>query len=304
MRACARTTAPGSRPGCRAGACQHGAGQRQAGGRAGEIHAARRRRPAPAAGRRRAVYPGETVETSRGARGLLAFRDDSRVTLGSATRLQGRQLRVRREATRRGAFPGVAAARLDACADRADRRSNNRNVGFATPTATIGIRGTGLDLSCDEAATSTPGWARSRSRPPARLAPPGRARCKRWAPARACLSAPPACAPQRAVPGGPAAPGHGAGQHRAAVLQHRACRPTNKACMCSCAMATSRSPPPARRCNWARARPALPRQRRTVRPLLMPLFLEFDRTPKPDSANPLLQTVLSEATNRAANQCR
>ena len=43
---------------------------------------------------------------------------------------------------------------------------------------------------------------------------------------------------------------------------------------------------------------------RTVRPLLMPLFLEFDRTPKPDSANPMLQTVLNETVNRPANQCR
>jgi hypothetical protein len=42
----------------------------------------------------------------------------------------------------------------------------------------------------------------------------------------------------------------------------------------------------------------------TTRPLLMPLFLEFDRMPKPDSANPLLQTVLNEATGRSANQCR
>ena len=42
----------------------------------------------------------------------------------------------------------------------------------------------------------------------------------------------------------------------------------------------------------------------TVRPLLMQLFLEFDRTPKPDSANPLLQSILSETTNRSANVCR
>ena len=43
---------------------------------------------------------------------------------------------------------------------------------------------------------------------------------------------------------------------------------------------------------------------RTVRPLLVPLFLEFDRTPRPDSANPMLQTILNETVSRPANQCR
>jgi hypothetical protein len=43
---------------------------------------------------------------------------------------------------------------------------------------------------------------------------------------------------------------------------------------------------------------------RTVRPILTPLFLEFDRTPKPNSTNPMLQSVLNETVNRPANQCR
>jgi hypothetical protein len=34
------------------------------------------------------------------------------------------------------------------------------------------------------------------------------------------------------------------------------------------------------------------------------LFLEFDRTPRPDSTNPMLQTMLNETVNRPANQCR
>ena len=42
----------------------------------------------------------------------------------------------------------------------------------------------------------------------------------------------------------------------------------------------------------------------TARPLLTPLFLEFDRTPMPDSKNPMLQTVLGEAGVRTRNQCR
>jgi hypothetical protein len=42
----------------------------------------------------------------------------------------------------------------------------------------------------------------------------------------------------------------------------------------------------------------------TRRPLLIPLFLEFDRTPMPNSKNPLLSSVLSESRLRPSNQCR
>ena len=35
------------------------------------------------------VYPGETVETGSAAKGVLAFRDDSRLTLGATTRFRG-----------------------------------------------------------------------------------------------------------------------------------------------------------------------------------------------------------------------
>jgi hypothetical protein len=42
----------------------------------------------------------------------------------------------------------------------------------------------------------------------------------------------------------------------------------------------------------------------TLRPLLIPLFLEFDRTLRPDSTNPMLQSMLNETVNRPANQCR
>jgi len=41
-----------------------------------------------------------------------------------------------------------------------------------------------------------------------------------------------------------------------------------------------------------------------ARPPSLPLFLEFDRTPRPDSRNPMLQTVLGETLNRPASICR
>ena len=42
----------------------------------------------------------------------------------------------------------------------------------------------------------------------------------------------------------------------------------------------------------------------TTRPTLMPLFMEFDRTPLPNSKNPLLTTVLGESGARPLKQCR
>jgi hypothetical protein len=42
----------------------------------------------------------------------------------------------------------------------------------------------------------------------------------------------------------------------------------------------------------------------TVRPLLTPLFLEFDHTPMPNSTHPMLTSVLGENRIRSANQCR
>jgi hypothetical protein len=107
-----------------------------------------------AAGQRRrlvdggSVFPGDLVETARGTQAVLAFRDDSRITLGQSTRFrvdnfvyddknagEGRFLvSVLRGSVR--ALTGLIA------------KANTRNVGFSTATATIGVRGTGLDIEC------------------------------------------------------------------------------------------------------------------------------------------------------------
>jgi hypothetical protein len=103
------------------------------------------------------VYPGDVVETTRGAQGVLVFRDDTRLTLGSQTRFrldnfiydagnagEGRFLAsILRGSVR--ALTGLIA------------KANNRNVGFSTATATIGIRGTGFDVTCTGPCAGEPG---------------------------------------------------------------------------------------------------------------------------------------------------
>jgi hypothetical protein len=103
------------------------------------------------------VYPGDVVETTRGSQAVLVFRDDSRVTLGSQSRLrldnfvyddgnagEGRFLAsILRGSVR--ALTGLIA------------KANSRNVGFSTATATIGIRGTGFDVTCTGPCAGEPG---------------------------------------------------------------------------------------------------------------------------------------------------
>ena len=96
------------------------------------------------------IYSGETVETGNAAKGVLAFRDDSRLTLGATTRFRVDTFVFDDKNANEGKFlvsllRGSARALTGLIA-----RANNRNVGFTTATATIGVRGTGLDMECEE----------------------------------------------------------------------------------------------------------------------------------------------------------
>jgi len=252
-----------------------------------------------------AVYPGETVETGRGARGVLAFRDDSRLTLGSATQFkvdsfvfdeknpsEGRFLVSLLRGSLR-AFTGLIA------------RSNNRNVGFVTSTATIGIRGTGLDLSCDDACSFYTWLGTIEVTPTGSFGTAGQTALQTLnagqglfvsASGMRALSAPfledlprPDTVPvdTQALFSATSMPEDEQGLYvfvRDGHIEVTTAGQTLHLGKGETGFASESG--------------------NTLRPLLMPLFLQFDRMPKPDSANPLLQTVLNEATGRAANQCR
>jgi hypothetical protein len=95
-----------------------------------------------------AVYPGDVVETGQATQAVLSFRDESRVSIGVQTRFRvdnyvfdaanpadGSMLTSILKGSVR-ALSGLIA------------RSNNRNVRYSTSTATIGIRGTEVLISC------------------------------------------------------------------------------------------------------------------------------------------------------------
>lgn len=114
----------------------------------GEIHAIdvkeTRRRLAEGA----SVYPGDVVETGPGAQGVLVFRDESRMTLGASTRFKIDAFAFDAKNPEEGKFlVSLVRGSLRALTGLIGK-ANKRNVGFTTATSTIGIRGTGLDLDC------------------------------------------------------------------------------------------------------------------------------------------------------------
>ncbi|MBL0394188.1 FecR domain-containing protein [Ramlibacter monticola] len=94
------------------------------------------------------VYPGEVVETARGSQAVLAFRDESRVTLGSQTRFRLDNFVYDDQNPADGRFLASILRGSVRALTGLIGRANNRNVGFGTATATIGIRGTGFDVVC------------------------------------------------------------------------------------------------------------------------------------------------------------
>ena len=97
------------------------------------------------------VYPGETIEMGVNAKGILAFRDDSRLTLGAGSRFRVDQFVFDEKNPNEGRFLVSLLRGSMRALTGLIGKANNRNVGFTTATATIGIRGTGLDLDCGSA---------------------------------------------------------------------------------------------------------------------------------------------------------
>ncbi|WKB52139.1 FecR family protein [Eleftheria terrae] len=95
-----------------------------------------------------AVYPGDLVETGSSAFALLAFRDQSRTALGSNSRLKIENFVFDPKTPSEGSFLVRLARGSMRALTGVIGKANPSRVGIATATATIGIRGTGFDLTC------------------------------------------------------------------------------------------------------------------------------------------------------------
>ncbi len=247
------------------------------------------------------LYPGETLETQQGARAVIAFRDDSRMTLGSATRFRVDSFVFDDQNPKEGRFlMSLLSGSLRALTGLIGK-SNNRNVRFTTSTATIGIRGTGLDLDCSAGAA-----------------------CNFYTWLGTIEVSPTTGTGSRVLNVG-----------EGLYVSQTETRSTNSSTLDdlqrpdqvpvdiqqlfgTSALDESYEglfvfvrdghieiTTPLQTLQLGRGETGFAGPNgNTVRPQQMPLFLEFDRTPMPDSTNPLLASVLSDAGFRSLNQCR
>lgn len=107
------------------------------------------------------IYPGDIVETLAGTRAVLAFRDNSRVTLGASTRFRVDNFVYDEQNAKEGRFLVSILRGTVRALTGLIGKANNRNVGFTTATATIGVRGTGVDFTCTGACAGEAGDADS-----------------------------------------------------------------------------------------------------------------------------------------------
>ena len=251
------------------------------------------------------IYPGETVETGSSARGVLAFRDDSRLTLGATTRFRVDNFVYDDKNPGDGKFlvsllRGSARALTGLIA-----RANNRNVAFTTSTATIGIRGTGLDMECDDSCSFFT-WLGTVEVTPSNPAQGG------GVSALQVLSA----------GQGLFVSSSGIRALTAPILENL---PRPDTVPVDSKQLFSATPvgddqeglyvfvrdghievtTNSETLHLGKGETGFASEAgRTARPLLTPLFLEFDRIPRPNSTNPMLVSILNENGNRSANQCR
>ena len=247
------------------------------------------------------VYPGDVVETGVAARGVLAFRDDSRLTLGSTSRFRIDSFVFDEKNPGEGRFlMSLLRGSLRALTGLIGK-ANNRNITFTTPTATIGIRGTGLDLDC----TAEPDCSFYTWQGTIEVTPNGQA------------PLPLLQAGQGVVVGA------GGVRPLAAPTLENLPRPdgvpVDTRQLFDTASVGDNEPglfvfvreghievTTARETlHLGRGETGFAGANGSIsRPTLTPLFMEFDPTPLPSSINPLRVSVLGDVGGRARNQCR
>ncbi|MBL8472033.1 MAG: FecR domain-containing protein [Rhodocyclaceae bacterium] len=102
------------------------------------------------------VYAGDTVETDARGQAVLAFRDDTRFTLQGGTRFAVQNYHYDAERGAGNALFRLLKGGLRAFTGLIGKRDPG-NFRIGTAVATIGIRGTGMDMNCSGACAGEPG---------------------------------------------------------------------------------------------------------------------------------------------------
>jgi hypothetical protein len=246
------------------------------------------------------VYPGDLVETAGGAAAVLVFRDDSRVSLGAGTRFRVDNFVYDERNAADGRFlVSLLRGSLRAVSGLI-ARANNRNVGFSTATATIGIRGTEWGASCaDDGSCDLWTWLGSIV-----VTPNGQSALQVLAAGQGLLITPTSITPLNTPPGFNLTDPNSI-QVPPNLFSHSSVTDADEGLFVfvrdgHIEVLTAKEALHLGKgeAGWAGS------SGDTGRPGHIPKFIDFDQVPMPDSRNPLLFSVLGDAGIRPASQCR
>ncbi len=247
------------------------------------------------------VYPGDVVETGVAARGVLAFRDDSRLTLGATSRFRIDSFVFDEKNPGEGRFlTSLLRGSLRALTGLIGK-ANNRNITFTTPTATIGIRGTGLDLDCTaEADCSFYTWQGTIEVTPNGQAPLPLLQAGQGVVVGAGGVRPLAAPTLEGLPRPDGVPVDTRQLFETASVDDSEPGLYVFVREGHIEVTTARET-----LHLGRGETGFAGANGSIsRPTLTPLFMEFDQTPLPSSINPLRVSVLGDVGGRTVNQCR
>jgi hypothetical protein len=247
------------------------------------------------------IYPGDMLETGPRTKVVLAFRDESKITLGAATTFKVDDFVFDQQSPSDGRFLVSLLKGTVRALTGLIGKAQPRNVAFKTPTATIGIRGTGIDLSCESAGCQFFTWLGTMT-----VTPEGQTALQILQAGQGLFVSPTGMTPINALP----LPG----------LDRPDQVPVDVGPLFSATAVDETvqglyvfvrdghiqiTTPSGGLVHLGRGEVGLADNAgRVLRPLQMPQFLDLDPTPLPNNANPLLTTVLEEAGVRTQNQCR
>ena len=250
------------------------------------------------------VYPGETLETGTGAKAVLAFRDDSRMTLGGSTRFRVDSFTFDDQNPKEGRFLVSLLKGSMRALTGLIGKANNRNVAFTTPTATIGIRGTGLDLDCNDdgqsEACSFYTWLGS-----VEVTPLGKTDMRVLEAGQGLFVSPSAVRPLVAPTLQNLQRPDGISIDTKQLFSATELEDGKEGLFVFVRDGHIEVATVSETLHLGRGETGFAGlDGRTARPVYMPLFLEFDRTPMPNSRNPLAATVLESSGARSLNICK
>lgn len=250
------------------------------------------------------IYPGETLETKTGAKAVIAFRDDSRMTLGSATRFRVDSFVFDDKNPKEGRFlVSLLSGSLRALTGLIGK-SNNRNVRFSTTTATVGIRGTGLDLDCGTdakvEACNFYTWLGT-----IEVTQNGQSAMQVLNAGQGLYVSKNEIRPLSTSTLNDLERPDAAVVNTQQLFATSTMDDTQEGLFVFVRDGHIEVTTPTQTLQLGRGETGFAAaDGTTIRPQLMPLFLEFDQTPMPNSKNPLLASVLGESGVKSLNQCR